>query len=69
MNPNSKQFTLKTTDGKNIVTIMSRPMDECVDGLVQIRGQYDGQKIQAQGYTHLIPEISSDFGMINLPPE
>lgn len=63
MKTNSKQFMLKTTDGKSVPVNMSRPIDECLDGLLQIRGIFDGQKIQGQSYNHLLKEICEDFGI------
>lgn len=38
-------------------------MDEYLDGLVEIRGQFDGQRIQAQSYVHLLNDICTDFGI------
>ncbi|KAI9557626.1 hypothetical protein GHT06_017454 [Daphnia sinensis] len=58
---NSRQFTLKTTDQKHIQVVLSQPIAEHLEGMVQVRGKFDGQRIQAQSYNMLLPELAADF--------
>ncbi|XP_046656664.1 uncharacterized protein LOC124349822 [Daphnia pulicaria] len=58
---NGRQFMLKTTDQKSIQVVLSQPIGEHLDGMVQIRGKFDGQRIQAESYNLLLPELTRDF--------
>nr|CAH0111512.1 unnamed protein product [Daphnia galeata] len=58
---NGRQFMLKTTDQKNIQVVLSQPIGEHLEGLVQVRGMFDGQRIQAESYNLLLPETFADF--------
>lgn len=62
MSKNNRQFTLKTTDHKQIPVTLAEPVGEYLDGMIQIRGKYDGQRIQAITYNMLLPELCTDFG-------
>ena len=33
--------------------------------MVQVRGKFDGQRIQAESYNLLLPELTGDFGDLN----
>ncbi len=33
--------------------------------MVQVRGKFDGQRIQAESYNLLLPELIGDFGELN----
>lgn len=57
---------LKTTDQKQIPVFLPEPVGEYLDGIVQIRGKFDGQKIQAKSYNIILPELSEDFGKFYL---
>lgn len=57
------RFTLKTTDQKQIPVVLRKPIGEYLDGPIQIRGKFDGQKIQALSYSMILADISGDFGM------
>lgn len=57
---------LKTTDQKQIPVVLPEPVGEYLDGVVQIRGKFDGQKIQAMSYNMILPELSEDFGKFYL---
>ena len=59
---NSRQFQLRTTDQKQITVVLSEPLGEYLDGVIQIRGRFDGQRIQAHSYNVLLPDVAADFG-------
>jgi len=56
-----KEFKLKTTDNKNIPVIMTEPIGEYLNNLIQIRGQFDGRRIEAASYSQFLPEMTEDF--------
>lgn len=45
---------------------MAEPLSEYLDGLIQVRGRFDGQRIQCLSYNQLLNEISQDFGIPKL---
>jgi hypothetical protein len=46
--------------------LCSLQIGEHLDGMVQIRGKFDGQRIQAESYNLLLPELTRDFGELNI---
>ena len=43
---------------------MSEPLGEYLNNLIQIRGQFDGRRIEATSYSQFLPEMTEDFGKI-----
>lgn len=57
---------LKTTDQKQIPVYLAEPVGEYLDGIIQIRGKFDGKNIQAVSYNMILPDQSEDFGKLYL---
>ena len=64
MSSNGKEFTLKATDGKRIPVILREPIGEYIEGLVEVRGHFDGRKLNASNYMQFLREAAEDFGKI-----
>jgi len=41
---------------------MTEPIGEYLNNLIQIRGQFDGRRIEAASYSQFLPEMTEDFG-------
>lgn len=57
-----REFTLKTTDGKKVQVSLQEPVGEYLDGLVEVRGSFDGRRLAAEHYQPFLREMSDDFG-------
>ena len=64
LSSNGKEFKLQTTDKKKIPVVMNEPFGEYIDNLIQIRGRFDGRRIEAESYSQFLPEMTEDFGEI-----
>ena len=42
---------------------MREPAGEYMNGLIEVRGQFDGRKINASTYLQFLREMTEDFGM------
>jgi len=56
-----REFTLKTTDGKKVQVSLQEPVGEYLDGLVEVRGSFDGRRLAAEHYQPFLREMSDDF--------
>jgi hypothetical protein len=64
--PVRKLFEIHLQHKSKLCIKCSCQIGEHLEGLVQVRGMFDGQRIQAESYNLLLPEISSDFGECEL---
>ena len=64
--PVRKLFEIHLQHKSKLCIKCSCQIGEHLEGLVQVRGMFDGQRIQAESYNLLLPELTRDFGELNI---